>query len=445
MAMIKLPPTPLASMLVSTVSIYVAQRLGKCLEVRRDDRGFLEVSMDVDQRSMVKELVSTLRSPEFKPREVGRLPFIPGGSSGTDGNTISSIFSSVGLARPSLSASNKLKLYDRFVSILDTKKDLLAKSLSNLEVSTRGGVLSIELGGREVPVPVAVKSEAFYEIGRFGGLSDRKKGRPSVGRIDYRASIPMASLLYALLLSLQTGYEGGVNAFMFTGVQLELGRMESVAVDFLAKSISKIIKEVSKVGLGVWSQDYEGLRIATLTSMMSQYLKCKAMLPSNVVLTHVIMSMTGRRFLPLATISLPIAEAETFSRVAKSFVKELGIDELYLPKILNLLKLATVSCLRMLSRTTASSIRELWQGLKMLTYSFLEGSKWGVLDMLYKTLRLLSDVNTGLRTELVGGIIKASEELSIELEDIVIEGDPNVDKARSVWRSLRKLVNLITS
>ncbi len=447
MARIALPPTPLASGLVATLAIHALPQLGEVeAEVRREE-GFLSMSIDVEQRRVVKSLVRALEKPAMWGLEhvYGALPLIFGRGPGTDGGTIGDLFAKAGLSVPSLRAEARPKLYDELVRIVGRDLEALGRALQSVSISVSRGVFKISLGGDDHPVPVIIKSEAFYEIGRFGGLSDRKRGRPDIGRIDYRAAAPVTGLLYALLLALQTGYERGVtNTYMFTLLSLEPGSITTAQAELVKSLYRALRKDILRIGFRVWLRDYEGLRLVSIIKLLEELEKLRKQFkvspPSNVALNHLALGVTGRRFFPLWNVQISLSEISTVARIVESFSRELGVENL--DRVLKLLRLLIVASLDIASRSTNSSAQELWVGVRALAHSFIEGRKHELLDTLYRMMRLLSDHRTGLRAEVIGSMSNAAQALEMSLADAVLE--PSKDVREGLWKSIRTLVTILT-
>ncbi|RLE64302.1 MAG: hypothetical protein DRJ38_05805 [Thermoprotei archaeon] len=451
MAKIALPPSHLASCLVSTLLVHIAARFDRVIDVRREASGFLTVHIDADPIDLAQMIITSLRSRELRPEGIsGALPLILGTKPGTDGKTLTELLKTVGILKPSLKAEKRIEIYDSLLRFLESAGARLVNELSTLRTSLSRGVLKIELGGDHCPVPVVIKSEAFYEIGRFSGVSDRrKKQRPKIGRVDYRASLPIAALLYDLLLALQTGYVAGVtNEYMFTAIQLEPGKVTPLQAKLVDGLYLELVRDVRRAGLRTWSQDYEGLRLASILRLIElyEYLKrdLRAEIPVNVLFNHIIIASTGRRFFPLWSVGFSMSELDTTTRIVESFSKELDVDTV---RVLRLMRVLIVSSLRIASRTATSSAAELWHGVRAMVYSFTEGKKPELLDTTYRMLRLLSDMRTGLRNELLNSMASYAQDLGTTLENLVKELtlEPAENAKTALWRSLKKLVSLITA
>jgi len=439
-----LPPTPLASGLVSTLIVDASSSLHCSLEIRRSSEGFLEAEASTEQREFAEALAVALR--RMRSEAELEMPLVPGPGPGTDGETLSKLFSEAGLAAPSLRARKaRIEVLDGVSRIVGARVDELGDSIQSLRVlASKKGVYEISWGGDRHPVPVIVKSEAFYEIGRFGGASDRKKGRPDVGRVDYRASTPLTALLYALLLSLQTGYIGeALESYMFTVVDLEPGYIASFQASALREIHEQAALDALRIGLGTWAQDYEGLRLMSVLGAVEKYLKLgRSEIPGNAAISHVVVGSTGRRFFPVLTVKVSLSEVTTAARAVEDFVeKELKVVEPL--KVIKLLKALIGASLRMTARTTSSSVREVWYGVRMLARSFVESCKMELLDSAYRLMRLLSDAKTGLRGELIGTALRVVEELQIGAEDLELERAES--RIEAVWRSLRRLIAAVTA
>lgn len=385
---------------------------------------------------------------ELRPEGVsGALPLIAAPGPGTDREILSDLLSNVGVSKLSLQARNRLELYDNLVKLIASKPGELASSLSILNVSISRGVLQLTWGGGDYSVPVIVKSEAFYEIGRFGGVSDRRGGRPEVGRIDYRASDTLSALLYALLLALQSGYEGGVTeAYMFTTLQPEPGRLSNYQAKYVERLYRELVKEIRSVSLGVWAQDYEGLRLASILSLADIHARLRNELqvepPSNVTFNHTIVGATGRRFFPLINITMSVSEIDTSLKALTSFADELGVSGITgFTKLLKLLGVLIIASLSIAARSQSSSSRELWYGVKLLAYSFIEGRRYELIDVAYRLLRLLVDERTGLKAELINAMSRTAQDLGVSEDALRL--DESVSGREALWRSLRKLVNVV--
>jgi len=446
MARVVLPPTPLASGLISTLLILTAARREWDIDIHRESGGAIAIDIDVDQNEIAQGIATVLRDKMLRPEKVsGSLPLIPGTGPGTDGRTISDILSEIGIPRLSLSARNRVEVYDNLVRFIERRIGELAQTISTLRISVNRGVLEIAWGGDQHSIPVIVKSETFYEIGRFGGISDRSRGRPDIGRVDYRASASLSSLLYALLLALQTGYEGGVTeAYMFTLLQLEPGKIANIQTKLINRIYTALLDETRLIGLKTWAQDYEGLRLASLLKLIDVYSELlnefRVEPPINTIFNHIIIGATGRRFFPLTTVSISISELDTIFKTMKSFATELQIDIMRIAKLLRILIEAS---LRIMTRSTSSSVRELWYGIRMLTYSFIEGRRYELIDNAYRLLRLLSDERTGLRSELIRSTESTANDLGINLDLLLIEEDKN--KVEALWKTMKKLINLVVA
>jgi len=443
-----LPPTPLASGLVSTLIVNASSSLRCSLEIRRSSEGFLEVEASAEQREFAEAVAIALR--RMKPEAGWEMPLVPGPGPGTDGETLSKLFSEVGLAAPNLRARRaraevKAEVFDGVSRIVGARVGELGDSIQSLRVSaSKRGVFEISWGGDRHPVPVIVKSDAFYEIGRFGGASDRKKGRPDIGRVDYRASTPLTALLYALLLSLQTGYIGeALESYMFTVVDLEPGYMAPPQASALREIREQAALDAARIGLGTWAQDYEGLRLMSVLGGVERYLRFGlSEIPGNAAISHVVVGSTGRRFFPVFTVKVSLSEVATAARAVEDFVeKELKVVEPQ--RVTKLLKALIGASLRMAARSTSSSVREVWYGVRMLAHSFVEGRKMELLDSAYRLMRLLSDVKTGLRGELIGTALRVAEELQIGAEDLELERAES--RIEAAWRSLRRLIAAVTA
>ena len=443
MARIALPPTTLASNLITTFLFYVAAYQGLDMEIVKRDRTFVEFPT-VSDREFAKIIVHTLRDESIRPSKVqGALPLIPGRGPGTDGDILAELYSDIGVSQVSLKADKRVEIYDNMVKIIERNIASLPQELASVDISIgRGGVFEISLGGEDTSTPVIVKSEAFYEIGRFGGASDRRRGRPVRGRIDYKSSKGVAALLYALLLAFQTGYEGETDTYMFTLLSPGLGKFGFGDSQEVTTFHQRIVEDVRRVGLRIWQQDYEGLRLASLLRLISEYVKSYPHLPHlNAVLSHMVFGATGRRFFLMQSIDITLAELSNYVKPLESFVTELGASSTSISKIANFLRMMVISSLKIVSRTNANYARELWQGVKMLTYSFLEGRKHEFLDYLYRLARLLSDRSIGLMQELVGVMINTAKDLGEEPEEMVLEQDKEIPLA--FRKSIRKLISTI--
>ncbi len=444
MARVALPPTPLASNLVATLLLHTAARFNRVLDIRREPDGVLAIHIDTEPQELARMITISLGSRELRPEEVGgALPLIPGTAPGTDGRVLSELLSRIGISRPSLRAVNRAEIYDSLVRLIERNRGELANSISTLSISVSRGVLEIKWGSAQHPVPAIIKSEAFYEIGRFGGASDRKRGRPDIGRVDYRASTSLTALLYALLLALQTGYEAGItNMYMFTAIQLEPGKVAGIQAKLINRIYMGLLDEIQRVGLRTWSQDYEGLRLASILKLAELYTELgKELLielPSNVLFNHIVIGATGRRFFPLWSVSVSASELDTVVRAVKSFADELQVD---MERALRMLKMLIIATLKIMTRSTSSSARELWQGIRILVYSFIEGRRYELLDSAYRMVRLLSDTRTGLRSELIGTVTNTARDLGIDLESLLLEHAE--DRGTALWKTLRRLINVI--
>ena len=440
-----LPPTPLASNLTSTLVVQVASKaVDSKLSLERGDRGELYASIDVD----VNEFAEILRQvlDELKPVGVsGRLPLVPGRGPGTDGRTISSLLG----RQISLRAEKRVEIFEGLANIVKSRGAGVVSELSSLLVDVgRDGVYKLCLGGCDHLVPVVVKSDAFYEIGRFGGASDRRRsGQPKFGRVEYRASTSYTALLYALVLALQSGYESGTNSYMFTSMQLEPGTITSPQAAVASQLYKRLSENIRRVGLQVWSsQDYEGLRLAALLWLVAGYHKMLREslaygYPENLAFNLTVMGATGNRFYTLWSTSISFAETDASLRTLETLAEELEAD---VYKVANYAAILIASTLKLCSRQIGGSVNDLWQGVKMLAYALLTGSKYMVLDTLYRLLRLLDDPHTGLRPSLVNAVLSTADTIEVKVDDILLEGKEE-NREKAVWRALKKLVeNLIT-
>jgi len=441
MARIALPPTTLASNLITTFLFYVAAYQGLDMEIVKRDRTFVEFPT-VSDREFAKIIVHTLRDESIRPSKVqGALPLIPGRGPGTDGDILAELYSDIGVSQVSLKADKRVEIYDNMVKIIERNIASLPQELASVDISIgRGGVFEISLGGEDSSTPIIIKSEAFYEIGRFGGASDRRRGRPVRGRIDYKSSKGVAALLYALLLAFQTGYEGETDTYMFTLLSPGLGKFGFGDSQEVTTFHQRIVEDVRRVGLRIWQQDYEGLRLASLLRLISEYVKSfRYRPPLNAVLSHMVFGATGRRFFLMQSVNITLAELSNYVKPLESFAAELETSSI--DKIADLLRIMVISSLRIVSRTNANYARELWQGVKMMTYSFMEGRKHEFLDHLYRLARLLSDRSIGLMPELVGAMINTAKDLGEEPEEMVLEQDKETPLA--FRKSVRKLISII--
>jgi len=417
MARATLPPTPLASGLVSALLVLTASRLGTNLTVRRENSAVLSVELGVEQKDFAHTMVTLLE--ELEPKEVSmELPLIPVKGPGADRKPLQDLLEASELR---LSGKYRSRIYSRLVELIKRRQEELASAIQQLNILRTGkrGLL-IAWGGEEFSVPNIVKSEAFYEIGRFGGLSDRKT-KPDAGKVDYKASAPLSALLFALLLALQTGYEGRTyekknKVYMFTTVQLEPGKLSEMQAQLMSSLYQKLVEEVRKVGLSTWSQDYEGLRLASVLSVVEAFkelkLRLEVSLPENIALNHTIIATTGRRFFPLFTMSTSLSEVDTAVRALESFTEELQAGSV--ARVARVLRALTVASLRAMERSPRSSARELWSGVRMLLYAFLEGRKYEVLDNAYRLLRLLAGEGSELREEFTSSFVRTAEDLGIK-------------------------------
>ncbi len=441
MARIVLPPTTLASNLLATFLFYVASNQRLNMEIIKSERTFVEFPSTAD-KELAKMVIHTLKDESIRPSKVqGVLPLIPGLGPGTDGSILADLYSDIGVLQVSLKADKRVEIYDNMVKVIERSVTSLPRELASVDVSIGGrDVFEISLGGKELSVPVIVKSEAFYEIGRFSGASDRKRGRPERGRVDYKSSKGVAALLYALLLAFQTGYDGETGRYMFTLLSPGLGKFGFGDNQKVATFHRRIVDDVRRVGLRIWQQDYEGLRLASILRLIEEYVGSYPYLPPlNVVLSHMLFGTTGRRFSLVQSIDITLAELSNYVKPLEVFAAELGAPSI--DKIASLLRIMIVSSLRIVSRTNANYARELWQGVKMLTYSFMEGRKREFLDYLYRLARLLSDRSIGLMSELVGAMISTAKDLGEELERLALEQDKEAPLA--LRKSIRKLISTI--
>ncbi|HID05076.1 MAG TPA: hypothetical protein EYP20_04650, partial [Aigarchaeota archaeon] len=174
MIKIVIPPTTLASNLISTLIVYSMSAESRA-SIRKGDYGELIVTIDINPSEFLRGFHLALKE-NLVPREpIAKIPLIPGGS-GTDGWTLMRIFGS----KVSLQASRARALYDGLLNIVLQELGRGAMNqLARLRIDVENGVLRLCMGSCEYSVPVIVKSEAFYELGRFGGTSDRTaKGQP---------------------------------------------------------------------------------------------------------------------------------------------------------------------------------------------------------------------------------------------------------------------------
>ena len=435
-----LPPTPLASNLTSTLVVQVASKaVDSKLSLERGDRGELYASIDVD----VNEFAEILRQvlDELKPVGVsGRLPLVPGRGPGTDGRTISSLLG----RQISLRAEKRVEIFEGLANIVKSRGAGVVSELSSLLVDVgRDGVYKLCLGGCDHLVPVVVKSDAFYEIGRFGGASDRRRsGQPKFGRVEYRASTSYTALLYALVLALQSGYESGTNSYMFTSMQLEPGTITSPQAAVASQLYKRLSENIRRVGLQVWSQDYEGLRLAALLWLVAGYHKMLREslaygYPENLAFNLTVMSATGNRFYTLWSTSISFAETDASLRALETLAEELEAD---VYKVANYAAILIASTLKLCSEQTGGSVNDLWQGVKMLAYALLTGSKHMIFDTLYRLLRLLDDPHTGLQSSLTNAVLSTANTIGVRIDDVLPEGGEEKDRGRAVWRALKKLV-----
>jgi len=443
MTRLVLPPTPLASNLTSTLVVRITSKaVDSKLSLERGEHGELYANIDVDTNEFAGILRRVL--DELKPARVsGKLPLVPGRGPGTDGRTISSLLG----RQASLRAERRVEIFEELANIVKSRGAGVAGELSSLLVNVgRGGVYELCIGGCDHPVPVIVKSDAFYEIGRFSGASDRRRGRPSLGRVDYRASTSYAALLYALLLALQSGYEAGTNSYMFTTMQLEPGTITSPQAAVASQLYNCLSENIRRIGLQVWSQDYEGLRLAALLWLVAGYHKMLREslaygYPENLAFNLTVMGATGNRFYTLWSTSISFAETDASLRTLETLAEELEAD---VYKVANYAAILIASTLKLCSRQIGGSVNDLWQGVKMLAYALLTGSKYMVLDTLYRLLRLLDDPHTGLRPSLVNAVLSTADTIEVKVDDILLEGKEE-NRERAIWRALKKLVeNLIT-
>ncbi len=450
MITVALPPTSLAADLVSTLLVCtIASSTDPDLKlaVKRGNQGELLAEINVKPSLFVSEMIQgALDKIRIAVRRAyGKLPLIPGTTPGTDGKTVSDILRELNISRISLKEKNRLQLFSYLVEVIKRRGTKVVNELSKLtiDVDPHERVYRLYLGGQEYPVPVLVKSEAFYEIGRFGGTSDRrKKGRPDMGRVEYRASLSYSALLYALLLALQAGYEKRTEEYMFTTVQLGPGEISFHQATNVYRIYDKLAERVQNVSLHVWSQDYEGLRLAVTCWLVSEYqsiakLRGELVYPENLTLILTIVRATGRRFYTVWSTGISFSEIDSSLSAVEHVANEIGLDAARLARYVALL---ITSALKLQASQTQHSATELWQGVKMLAYMILSGSRHGTLDVLYKLLRLLSESRIGLRSAIIGTIKSTADTLREDLSKILLG---EYDHKATIWKILRKLVDIL--
>ncbi len=439
-----LPPTPLGSGLLSTLGLYTLSLLGDVeAAVTKAAYGGITINVEAGPADVERCVLRSLkRLSDAVEKLRGKLPLVARPGPGTDRDTLTSR-RKLGLSIPGFRAEQRRDLYTTIVQSLEREKGKIIDSLSRVEVEIepRKRIYKICLGGCEgsVPVPVIVKSEAFYEIGRFGGLSDRKKsGQPDAGRVDYRGLPPYTLLLYATLLVFQVGCEGDTH--MFLTVDLEPGsRLTGARANTALACYEDAVSMLRSIGVRVWLQDYEGLRLASSFWLLPR----APYLPRGIGFSFHVIAETGRRFYGKWHTTLSLDELDAYAKTLETLVEEMGAGNV--EKLSKLVTVLITATLRMLSTRGAQqeSLSRLWAGVRSLAYSLLEARRYVMIDQLYQLLRLFSDYRTGLRSELLNSMTSVAESLGLSLESLVWEKADTI--AASIWKTLRKLTLFLTS
>ncbi len=429
---VKLPPTPLAETTVETLLV-AALSTTPSLEAearfrREPDTGLTVVEVDLTPDQLHTALVAALEK-KMKPSE-SRPPLIPGAQN--DGGTLSSILG----RRVSLSKQNIPSIYSSLTQIISRcRPETLASRLGDVKIELgRGDVLRICLGGCDYRVPRIMQSDAFYEIGRFGGLSDRRSGQPQTGRVEYKAGKEIDSMLFAGLLATHVGGEEVVNVVhVFATVRVQPGSNITQAMASNLEAVYReLLKRTRSIGLRAWAQDYEGLRLVTILDMVraGEEMGMEQALPASMLYT--VISMTGRRTYGVTSIEVSFDEVCGYRKTLETFAAELGLTSA--AQLAEMLEVILSSILRLLARRgeVQQRLLDVWVGTKKLTYAALAGARHVVLDELYRMLRLLIDRNVGLGTELASETTRVAEDLGAKC--------PAGWKALHIIREFAKLI-----
>ncbi len=371
--------------------------------------------------------------------EVGGVPLIRGVAPGTDGYVLSKAGVSLpgGRGREARRAVAELML--ELLEQGDLASDLSIESCQ--VVAEEAGSFTIRIGEGRVKLPSIVRTEAFYETGRFGLLRDLTKGRPSIGLTSVEGTLPVfaLTLLATMMCEVAMEVERRQERRLLWTIDVRLGpRLPGPRLGLVLGHVRRVVRWLRRSGIGTYAEDFDAVRLAVLFRLYSsveELLALRGLEPVQVKF-HVV-SATGRRFLKTLEFSIPLQQVFVLDASMRSIFEE-AQQRLALANSLAhaLVGLARLDRLQAGMELSIPAIAEARAALKRVSYAVLDGNLKAALDSVYYVCRLLreGDFTSSLASGVSASVRGWREAVGAPAEAEQVRGD-----IRSVMSTLREL------
>jgi len=430
-------PTPLGEGIFKTFYIWVAGLSGRDLMLGYDPTKSLPYA-ELDVKDLTKQAIRLFKQEFDFMMELVGVPIVRGRAPGTDGF----VLFKAGVSLPSGRGKDfRRKVIENMIELM-SKGDLSEElSLDNCSIDVgRGKSLTIRVGSGNVKLPSIVRTEVFYETGRFGLLRDLGKGRPSLGLVSIEGSVATFAVTLLTVMLCEVALEE--NNRLLCTIDVNLGAsLPSVAIRSLLISIKRIIRWLRRSGVGTYAEDFDLIRLAILFELYSLVGE-KLTWPefqATQIKCHLI-SSTGRRFLKTLEFTIPLQQVFVLDKSLEIMLEEPGRRTVFANSLAHtLIGVARLDKLQARMKITMPVITRMRTAIKNVSYAVLEGNVKVALDHLYIISRFLREED--FTSSLVSGIA-ASIRGEAEASDVSLTVEDVRKKVGTVMRDLRELCQI---
>ena len=290
-------PTPLGEGICKTMYIELSSILRSKLVFGYDEaKELMYADIDVKPELIGQAIVELAKKYSEHIKSLIQIPIVPWSAPGTDGYVMRKNLD-ISLRKPYGES-----LYNSLIQFLESKPSNagIELDIANAKISITKNTLGITLGGN-TPAPLVIKSEVFYELGRFSGFRDlTPRGRPRKGLI----ALTLGPSAYASLMLMSLVYEVTSEPPYHLFMTIDYPLAKEIAPDLanvLINLRNDIVEYVKRLGIGVYAEDFDSLRLSLLYKtyylVKRHYLGVKG-LTDSVYVFHLVMS-SGRRFIKM--------------------------------------------------------------------------------------------------------------------------------------------------
>ena len=290
-------PTPLGEGICKTMYIELSSILRGKLTFGYDEaKELMYADIDVDPEFIGQAIIELAKKYSEHIKTLTQIPVVPWSAPGTDGYVMRK---NLGI---SLRKPYRESLYNSLIQFLKSKPSNtgIELDIANAKISIIKNTLGIMLGGN-TPAPLIIKSEVFYELGRFSGFRDlTPRGRPRKGLI----ALSLGPSAYASLMLMSLAYEVASEPPYHLFMTIDYPLAKEIVPDLANVLISlrnDIVEYVKRLGIGVYAEDFDSLRLSLLYKayylVKRHYLGIKG-LTDSIYVFHLVMS-SGRRFIKI--------------------------------------------------------------------------------------------------------------------------------------------------